>query len=203
MRQALCTVLAQFAGQPLTMEVAQQIVGRLCPANPIDIAQFRPITHGDYVIAAERFADHLAELDVLHRAHWLETEKYRHGLALNPDYPSIAELERAGKVLQLTMRKAGALVGHLRLYIARSLHTQTLYAEEDSLFIDTASRGGFAVVALLRYAEACIWSLPQLEEIRVNSKLANRADVLMKRIGYQATALQHTKFRPKENGHVL
>ncbi len=48
----------------------------------IDPAQFGAVQCGRLTFRAERFADVLPELHELHKTHWLETEKHRHGLAM-------------------------------------------------------------------------------------------------------------------------
>lgn len=150
--------------------------------------------HGDYTIQAERFADILPELHVLHEAHWLETEKHRHGLTMNPDYGQFIQRERMGGLIQFTMRDAaGVLVGNMRMYLATSIHTQTRYASEDTIFIQPGHRGSLAVLALMRFAERCLLAIG-IREIRGNSKIVNRADVLMRRLGYTPVALEFVKF---------
>lgn len=190
-RQALSACI----GQVLTPELACQIeLAATAPADsPIDPASFGRADHQGYTIAAERMADILPELHPLHVAHWSETEKYRHGLALNPDYQRYAAIERAGGLLQFTVRKAGALVGNMRMFVSQSLHTQTPVATEDTIFLLPEHRGGFLVMALLRFAEQALTSIG-IQEIRSNSKLANRADVLLRRMGYEPFGIQMVKF---------
>lgn len=194
MRQALCLLLAKYAGQEITRELGIRMVQDLFPDRTIDPTRFTPIEHGPYVIAAEHFADILPELAPLHELHWQETEGHRHGLKLNVRHDHMADRMLAGAGLQLTIRCAGELVGHLRLWIFRSDHTDTTVAEEDTLYIRPDHRGGFLVMALLRYAERCLWQLHPGIEIRTNSKMVNKADVLMKRMKYQPVAIQHVKF---------
>ena len=190
-------VLAQYLGRELTPEVCVELERALVwgQDQSIDVTAFASVQHGDFTLRAESFRQVLDELKPLHEAHWLETEKFRHGLRLNPDYEAMALRERQGRLLQFTARRAGSLVGHLRLYTGLSLHTQTVVAEEDTLYIDPAHRGGFMVMALLRYAEQVLTALhPAGIEIRTNSKVINRADVLMRRMGYQHFANQFVKF---------
>lgn len=192
--------LGAHLGQVLTPEIAAAIeVAVTTPEDRArDTSAFGVATHGDYLIQAERFSEALDELHTLHVAQWAETEKHRHGLVLNPDYLALIERERDGNLLQFTMRAAnGQLVGNLRMFLATSLHTQTRYACEDSLFILPEHRGGFAVMALLRFAQDAIRSLG-IREIRINSKLVNNADVLMRRMKYQPVSLEFVKFFNQE-----
>lgn len=188
-------VLAEHVGKELTPEVCHVIdrTARFTPDLSIPLEQFAPEVYQGYTLQVERFADVMAELDPLHQAHWLETEKHRHGLTLMPNYDLVLSRERAGGLLQFTARDAGGIVGHVRMYLARSVHTSTLFAEEDTLYISPAHRGSFLVMALMRYAERCLRQAGA-REIRADSKLLNKADVLMRRLGYKPVALKFHKF---------
>lgn len=194
MRQALCMALAAHAGQPLTQEVARAIVlAVMGERRPIDTAQFAPLVLGDYTIQVERFAAVLPEMHPLHQLHWLETEGFRHGIALAPDYAACIERDETGGCLQVTLRHQGQLVGHVRMWVhARSQHTSLPMADEDTLFIRPDHRGGMLAIRLMRYAEACLLALG-VREINANSKLANGAGVLMRRLGYKHVAEQFSK----------
>lgn len=186
--------LGAHLGQVLTPELAAALeLAALPPVVPIDIGDFKPLRHGDYTIAIERFSDVLPELHALHVLHWQETELHMKGIPMNPDYQRMQNAESAGKLLQFTVRKDDELVGNLRMYLFMSAHTQTPYASEDTLFIKPESRGGFLVMELMRYAERVIFALG-IKEIRVNSKLVNKADVLMRRMRYQPVSLEFVKF---------
>lgn len=161
--------------------------------------QFGTASSGSYTIQVERFADVLDELHALHVLHWHETEKHRAGLPMRPDYVTLMAHERAGRMLQFTVRHAGTaeLVGNLRMYLAQSTHTQTTYAQEDTLYLKPEHRGGFTAMALIRFAEGALRSIG-ITEIRIHSKLVNNADVLMRRMKYQPVALEFVKFFDKE-----
>lgn len=178
-------------------QAAQVLLNLYGNAKPVNIEQFEPLVKGEYVIQAERFRQVLDELHPLHVDHWHETEKYRAGIPLNPDYEAMADRERWGQLLQITARRDGVLVGHVRMYIHRSLHTQTLFGEEDTLYLDPVHRGGFVALALMRYAERCLLALG-IREIRANSKVSNNADVLMRRLGYPQVAIQFVKVFPAD-----
>lgn len=187
-------VLRQVLGKPLTPDLCDEIEKAAWqqPELAIDPAQFAPLRYGSYTVRAESFRTVLPDLKELHRIHWLETEKHRHGLDLAPDYDAMAARERAGRLLQFTVRHGGAIVGHLRMYLAESLHTRTIFAEEDTLFLLPAHRGGMLAIALMRYAESVL-RIVGAREIRADSKLINKADVLMRRLGYTAVALKFHK----------
>ena len=187
-------VLSENIGKVLTPELACAVeLAAVTPAEPIRPESFGFVSYQGYEIRAERFADILPELHQLHVLHWNETEGYRHGLALNPDYLRYQAIERAGGLIQFTARKGGELVGNLRLFLSESLHTQTSLVTEDTIFLKPEHRGGLLAMAMLRFAEQVVVSLGA-QEIRSNSKLVNRADVLMRRMKYQPFAIQFAKF---------
>lgn len=205
----LRVALSHMIGCQLTPELASRIeyiaTGRTDLAH--DPQRFEPMTLGEHVIAVERLADVLEQMHQLHQAHWAETEKHRHGLTLSPDYAALLADERAGRLIQFTVRELREmrLVGNLRMYLLTSRHTRTLFAQEDTLFIEPTHRGGFLVMHLMRYAERVLVGQLGVREIRADSKLINGADVLMRRLGYTPTALQFVKmFNVEEegNGHV-
>lgn len=201
MRRALVTALAR---EGVPMEVAARVLlAVLGGAAPIDLGRFAPEASGGYVIGAERFRDTLAELHGLHLAHWQETEKYRHGLAMAPDYEALTEREEQGRLLQITCRSDGVLVGHVRMFINQSLHTCTLYGDEDTLYLTPAHRGSFVAIRMMRYAQRWLLALG-IREIRCNSKLSNNAAVLMRRLGYPAVATQFCKlFTDEEAARIV
>lgn len=187
--------LGDRIGQVLTPALCAAIEAdaSVMPDLSIPLEQFQPAAvTGGYVLAVERFADVLEELKPLHAEHFAETEGHRHDLPLDPDYDAMAADDRAGRLLQFTVRHDGALVGGLRMYVLLSRHTKTLFAEEDTLFITPAHRGGLLGLKLLRYAEQCLVQIG-VREIDANSKLVNGADVLMRRMKYTPVALQFHK----------
>ncbi|RYY55499.1 MAG: hypothetical protein EOO24_63210 [Comamonadaceae bacterium] len=200
--------MAKHLGKVMTPEVAAAIEAEAFaePEQAIDPDRFDPVRHGDYTIRVESFRSIVDELDPLHREHWLETERHRHGLALNPNYGRIEAMERAGHVAQFTVRRGhapgGELAGHLRMYQVESLHTQLPVAQEDTLFLRPGHRpGGHLMVSLLRHAERVHTALGA-SEIQANSKVINGADVLMRRLRYQHVGNQFSKIL-KEKSHVL
>ncbi|MCH8180267.1 MAG: hypothetical protein IIA02_10855 [Proteobacteria bacterium] len=192
--------LSHFMGQQLTPELASRVEFIACGGEDLspDPAQFAPLVLGEHLVQVERMADTLDELHALHVEHWQETEKHRHGLALAPDYPAMLAMERAGRVMQFTARALadGSMVGQCRMYLSTSLHTRTLFAQEDTLYLRPAHRGGFLAVHLLRYVERVLVDAIGVREIRADSKLVNNASVLMRRLGYTPTAQQFVKVFP-------
>lgn len=188
--------MSRHLGKTITPEVAAAIEAEAFhePDRSIRPERFLPEHYNGYTIQVERFEAVLPELIPLHEAHWKETERHRHGIALDPSYDSMQRRFRGGNALQFTIRREGVLVGHLREWLFHSEHTRTPVAEEDTLFIVPEHRGSFLPLRLIAYAEQCVLQLFPAFEARTNSKLVNRADVLMKRAKYTPFAIQHVKF---------
>lgn len=187
--------LAAHFNRVITPEVATEILRAACvqPDRSHDPAKFGRQEYRGIVFQAERLADILEELKPLHQEHWLETEKHRHGIALNPDYDFLLAKERAGELLQFTARIDGALVGNLRWYIGLSCHTQTSFAEEDTLYLTPSARGAFTAVNFIRFSESALRSIG-VHEIRADTKLVNNAGALLRRLHYKPVAMRFIKF---------
>ena len=193
MQSALRNALEVHRGRELTAERIDEIIRAVTPRpSPIDLSGIRPKFYGEYTFHVERYGHALEELMPLHRLHWAETEKYRHGLPLNPDYERFLALERAGRLMLFTIRKNGELVGHTTMKLFESMHTQTIVAEEDSLFLREDCRGGWKILRFIDYA-ATYLGRQGAREVRVSAKLSNRANKLLERVGFLPTAMMMVK----------
>lgn len=199
----LRNTIGSYLGQVLTPEIsaAIELSAHAVADASYDPAQFVPMVKGEFTFQAERLREILAELHPLHAAHWLETEKHRHGLPLNPDYAAMLADEHAGQLIQFTVRKGAELVGNLRMYVGTSRHSGTKFASEDTLYLCPHVRGGSTALTLMRYVETVLRAIG-VREIRCDSKLVNNADVLMRRMGYEAVAIKFVKIFKEEN-HVF
>lgn len=202
MRQALAFALAKHADQPLTMDVARIILNDLFPVQYIDWAAFPQVHHAGYVLAVECFANAIDELHPLHLAHFQETEHWRGGIEMQADYDAAKERERAGKLLQMTVRKDGELVGHLRMYRFTSMHTMSDFLEEDCLFLRKDHRRGLLAMKLIDYVEQCARRLGVFE-LRASTKLENNVAILLRRKRWKVYAQQHVKVLTQEKAHGL
>lgn len=202
----LPAILVKYKGQTLDAATIIAIVNEACavPDRRVPIAHIAPMELRGFVFAVERYADCLEEMKPLHAAHWQETEKYRHGLALNPDYDGFMRMEMAGSLLLFTIRRDGELVGQTTMKTYTSMHSQTKVANEDSLFLREDCRGSVvAIIGFLRYVMAGLASTGVLE-VRVSSKLVNSADKLMRRVGFKPFATQLVAMLdPDRPGYVI
>lgn len=190
----LRVTLAENLGQSLTPELAARLMASSAyePDNHIPPEQFVPRAWNGYLFAVERFDSVRDELHGLHEMHWAETERYRHAVEMNPDYAGMARAERAGRMLQFTVRYDGHLVGNLRAYITTSMHTQQLMAREDTIFIHPEHRLPWLAVKFTRYALDCLKSIGVVEVV-ADVKLSNGADALLRRVMGKPVAMQFHK----------
>ena len=187
-------------GSVLTPELAAQIEfdAHDRAERAIDPALFLPRAYRNLVFRVESFRAVLAELEPVHAAHFEETEKHLAGFELKPDYGYMAERERMGTLVQFTARDGEKLVGNLRMYLAKSLHTGNLVAEEDTFYLLPDYRKGFSAMSFLRYAEEMLVQVLGVEEIRANTKIVNAASKLMDYRGYRHVANQYVKTFKKD-----
>lgn len=145
----------------------------------------------NYTVQIERFEDCLKELRPLHQAHWEETEGYRHGLELNPDYGRIIDYESRGMYRLFTLRADGELVGNIGIYFNWSTHTQKKIASEDTLFVRKDHRG--KVTKWFHDEVENALKAMGVSEIRITVKMTNRVGKLMQRWGYKPVAVEMVK----------
>ena len=195
MRQQLIHALAARLGSTIDKETALSLVAELFP----DLT-WRPTCFGvgeyrGYSLHCELLADVLPELHALHDAHYAETEKYRAGIPMDPDYKGMKEAERAGRLIQFTARvkETGELVGNMRVKIYPSSHTQTLVCKEDTLYLVPAHRGGFLAIRLWQFVENAVVNVVGAREVRFTSKTANKADKLAQYMKYEPVGIEFVK----------
>lgn len=191
----LSIVLSQHIGKTLTLEDAIAIAKAVSESPDLshDPDKFEPVRYQDLTFQVERFADIEEEIHPLHVAHYAETEAYRAGVSLNPDYAHFRRCERDGGLLQFTARAGDELVGNIRMYLFSNLHTQTLSAKEDTFFLTPAARKGFSAIRFWQYMERCLHQIG-VQEITTDSKLVNQVGRLNAYLGYTHVANVFHKF---------
>jgi GNAT superfamily N-acetyltransferase len=190
----LASVLQQNIGNVLTEELALGILLSVSGNDNqyINIMDIPAEEYGDAVINVEFLKDCLEEIKPVHAQHWAETESYRHGIALDPNYEYMCNAEAQGRFMLFTVRVAGRLVGNCMMYLSKSTHTQKWVAEEDTIFILPEYRKGRLGVRLIRYVEDVLVNMG-VTEIRVTVKTVNEVGRLLQHLGYVHTGNQLTK----------
>ena len=189
MNERLVQLLLTNYGKPINDVLAADIclaaaqLSTLIP--PEHIAKLPREYRRDAVFGVERMEDIAPEMKALHLAHWQETEGHRHGLAFNPDYDNLIRYERAGQFVMFTVRsEGGGLVGNCAMYLSRSMHTRTLTATEDTVYLLPRARRGRTAVLFMKYVEDCLRMLG-VKEIDMTVKPVSRAERFFQLLGYK------------------
>jgi hypothetical protein len=193
MHQQLCIALAKRMGQTITPAMAVELVRELLPDRSIDPARFGQRSSGRLTFQAERFEGLVDEIHPLHEAHWLETEGYRHGLALNMDYDAMIESERAGAMVQFTARDGARLIGNFRVYLGQSRHTQTGIATEDTIYLLPEYRAGRNCLRFMEFVRDCVTALGY-RELRCSTKIGAQTDRLLLHLGFKHVSYGYAAF---------
>lgn len=187
-KQELISTLKSYIGLPLTPEMAAEIfmvaerMDQL--VSFVELSKIEPEQCGEFVFKIERLEAIIDEMRPLHQEHWNETEAAHNGTPFNPDYATFFRYERAGRCVVFTVRKDGRLMGNFSLYIDRSMHTQTLIASEDTLFLVPDARRGGVAKRFIGYAEKALYQLG-VKEINVSVKNSNPAGRFFQIVGYK------------------
>ncbi len=137
--------------------------------------------------ALEKLSDILEELKPLHIEQWKETESYRSEIPFLPDYERYLQFNAIDYYLIFAVRRDGVLVGHLSVYVSKSMHTQTLLAMEDSLFLTHSARGGRTAFRLFQFAEAYLKGIG-VREIYCSVKTGAKSKALLEFMGCRHVA---------------
>lgn len=114
-----------------------------------------PRQDGRFTIGHEKQHEIVAEIDVLYRRHYEETEKvYLPDSEYRPNFTSYELLEKAGTFILFTIREYSTIVGYLQYHVYRDMHAQdALTAREDAFYLLPEYRGMGLAKPVLRYAE--------------------------------------------------
>lgn len=194
--QQFRNAMVKYLGQTMTPEVAAAIEREAfaMPDNSHNPTKFGLKEYKGLVFQVERIRDIVDEIHPLHEAHFAETEKHLEGFELKPNYDFFIATERDGGLIQFTCRdiESGRLVGNIRMYINKSLHTDSLIATEDTYFVLPDFRKGFSALRFWQFAEDCLKSIG-VREIHTDSKVVNQVHRLNEYLGYKHVANAYVK----------
>jgi GNAT superfamily N-acetyltransferase len=188
MNNELIGLLQSNLGMPLSAELAADImlaadrIPALIACDAVD--RIKPERYRDFVFSLELIEVIANDIKPLHKAHWDETEGHRHGLPFNPDYAAFARYERAGRYVLLTLRADGKLSGNCAMYLDKSMHTQTIIATEDTLYLLPEVRKGRVARHFVAYIERAMRQLGA-REIHITVKTVNKAGRFFQMLGYR------------------
>jgi len=128
----------------------------------------------------------------LAKAHWMETEEYRHGQPFMPLYERYKGYEKAGWLLMFIARDEGKMVGYSIMYLVPSMHTQQMIATEDTWYLAPEARKGRNAIRFYRYVEAECVARGAVEMI-MTAKLANGAGKILEYLDFAVVSKQYSK----------
>lgn len=145
-------------------------------------------------IQVERFNDVIEEVQPLLDRNWEEIANYRDFVPLAPNYARFAVLATAEKIIVVTARENGALVGYASFILDTQLHYATvLLAENGIIWVAPEKRGKRVGLRLIQAAErevvsrgACIMRFRE----KINHPLLGKILTIM---GYTKTEIIHEK----------
>lgn len=144
------------------------------------------------IFAVEKLRDCWDEIMVLARAHWQETEGYRHNQPFAPLLERYAQYDDAGWLIQCTARDEGRLVGYATMYVTPSMHTQQIIATEDTYFLLPEYRKGRNAIRLYRFAEEECRKRGAVE-VMMTEKQETKVGVILAYLGFKQVARQWSK----------
>jgi L-amino acid N-acyltransferase YncA len=158
-------------------------------ATAARIIEAEPIT-----AQAESFSAARPELERLFPLHWKELALEQDKIPLDVDWPRYAQLERAGILLFVTLRKAGRLVGYFMGFVMPHLHYKsTVTLGMDVYWTHPDIRGGTAARRLMRkvHEEAKVRGAVKAFAVSKDHKDSSR---LFRALGYRPVETVHTKW---------
>jgi GNAT superfamily N-acetyltransferase len=142
----------------------------------------------------ESFEERLAELQVLLPLHYRELAMNQDKVPLSPIYAHYIDRERAGGLIFVTLRDAGALVGYFIGFIAPGLHYSTcLTCTMDIFYVHPDKRTGSAGVRMFRFVETEL-KRRGVQRWFMGSKIKADASALFKRIGAAPVETYYSKW---------
>lgn len=127
----------------------------------------------------------MREAAVLLRDHYEEIAWRRDKIPLAPDDDRYLNLERAG-VLRVYTARGPRLIGYSVYMVSTHAHyKETLYANNDVLFIEKQARGTVGL-GLIRFAEAAL-KAEGVQVVMLHVKTYNDWSPIAERMGYEAT----------------
>jgi len=145
------------------------------------------------IFAVEPLATCWPEIEDIGRKHWHETmEYYRGKQPYAPSFDRYNSYDKAGWLLTFTARDQGQLVGYSLMYLVPSMHTQTMIATEDTIFLLSAYRRGRNGLRFHQFIESELQTRGA-REIVVTAKPGSAACRLLEHIGFEVINHQYSK----------
>lgn len=119
-------------------------------------------------------------------------EYYRGKQPYAPSFDRYNSYDKAGWLITFTARDQGRLVGYSLMYLVPSMHTQTMIATEDTIFLLPAYRRGRNGLRFHQFIESELQTRGA-REIVVTAKPGSAACRLLEHIGFSVINHQYSK----------
>lgn len=175
--------LSHNIGNRLTPEVASQIEFIACGGEDlsVDPSTFGSAEYLGYRLQVEDMSLILASLSVLHDEFVAETMPGVVGPRW--DAKRLVFLQRAGRLLQFTIRHGAELVGQSRMILSTSSRTGQVVAQEETFYIQPTHRVGMLAYRLMTFGEPILTHHFGVKEIAVKSR-RRVVQLMLKRLGF-------------------
>jgi hypothetical protein len=148
----------------------------------------------------ERFADAVADISRHVDAHWEEVGSFKEQFQRQIDYGPYHKLEREGRLLTVTMRENGALIGYVVGVLGQDFHRVTLDDPPRRVAAFSAlvnyiipSRRGYARPMTLAVEREVLRRTGLVTTISYRTKRVNGAAEFLRATGYEEMETTHTK----------
>jgi GNAT superfamily N-acetyltransferase len=153
-------------------------------------ARLKPVVE----IEREVYTDELIEeMRPLLFKHWKEIATYQDRIPLDPDFSLYAKLDAMGKLLCLTARLDGRLIGYSVFLLTRVAHYKsTLCAVNDVIYVEPEFRKGSIGVRLIRESEKRLKDLGVVK-MTWHTKTSNDLSALLLKMGFAVDEIMMAK----------
>ena len=135
------------------------------------------------VIQQETYWDAIPGIKGLIEAHWREVAHYQDEVKLDPDWSKYAALDSQNRVVVLTARQDGVMVGYSMFFLHHHIHYRDcLVASNDVLYLRPEVRGVVGAKLIMR-SESVLRALG-VHRITWHIKPEHDWSGMMKRLGY-------------------
>ena len=140
-------------------------------------------TSGKLEIAVEPLALASYNCESLLKQHWLEIANYKDKFPLEPRWDAIFQLEREGRIVLLTLRREGKLIGYSMFVLNKHLHyASMMVATNDILFVAPTERDFRLGYMLIIQSEKYLKSL-KVDKVTWHMKPHKSFAKLLEKIG--------------------
>lgn len=142
----------------------------------------------------ENFRPFLEEVKPLLQGHWDELALDKDKVPLDPQYDEYLNYDAQGKILVVTLREAGKLVGYFIGLIAPGLHYKTcLTYKMDIFYVHPDARGQGGGVVMVNFLEQEL-KRRGVQRALMGAKCHKNAGWLFEKLGYDMIEIYYSKW---------